>query len=108
MTDRTIELDQHRGMAAQKATELRRTLADVAAARAELKQRQDELEKFLLAAPAENWPDAVEKARYLLGLFEATSEAADPRRKTLIANLFADFDRLLADQAGDTEPRADS
>ena len=31
MTDRTIDLDHHRGMAAQKATELRRLLADVEA-----------------------------------------------------------------------------
>jgi hypothetical protein len=31
MTDKTIDLDHHRGMAAQKATELRRLLADVAA-----------------------------------------------------------------------------
>jgi hypothetical protein len=29
MTERTIDLDQHRGMAAQKATDLRRLLADV-------------------------------------------------------------------------------
>ena len=28
MTDRTIELDRHRGMAAQKATEIRRLLAE--------------------------------------------------------------------------------
>ena len=31
MTDRTIDLDQHRGMAAQKATELRRLLSNVEA-----------------------------------------------------------------------------
>jgi hypothetical protein len=31
MTDRTIDLDQHRGMAAQKATGLRRLLAEVEA-----------------------------------------------------------------------------
>jgi hypothetical protein len=31
MTDKTIDLDQHRGMAAQKATDLRRLLADVEA-----------------------------------------------------------------------------
>ena len=31
MTDKTIDLDQHRGMAAQKATNLRRLLADVEA-----------------------------------------------------------------------------
>jgi hypothetical protein len=29
MTDRTIDSDRHRGMAAQKATELRRLLAEV-------------------------------------------------------------------------------
>jgi hypothetical protein len=31
MTEKTIDLDQHRGMAAQKATDLRRLLADVEA-----------------------------------------------------------------------------
>jgi hypothetical protein len=31
MTDKTVDLDQHRGMAAQKATDLRRLLAEVAA-----------------------------------------------------------------------------
>jgi hypothetical protein len=96
MTDHAIELDQHRGMAAQKATELRRLVSEVAADRAKLKARQDELEKFLLAAPAVNWTDAAAKARYLLSLFAATSEAQDPRRQTLIANLLDDFERLLA------------
>jgi hypothetical protein len=97
VTHRTIELDTHRGMAAQKATELRRLVGEVAADRAKLKARQDELEKFLVAAPAANWSEAVEKARYLLSLFAVTSEADDPRRKTLIANLLDDFDRLLAE-----------
>jgi hypothetical protein len=31
MTEKTLDLDQHRGMAAQKATELRRLLANVEA-----------------------------------------------------------------------------
>ena len=96
MTDRTIDLDQHRGMAAQKATELRRLVSEVAADRAKLKARQDELEKFLVAAPAANWTEAAEKARYLVTLFGETLEAQDPRRKTLIANLLDDFERLLA------------
>jgi hypothetical protein len=99
MTDHTIELDKHRGMAAQKATDLRRLTSGVAADRAKLKARQDELEKFLLAAPALDWSVAVEKARYLLTLFAATTEAQDPRRKTLIDNLLADFERLLAEPA---------
>jgi hypothetical protein len=99
-TDSAIELDKHRGMAAQKATELRRLVGEVAADRAKLKARQDELEKFLVAAPAQNWSDAAEKARYLLSLFAATSEAQDPRRRTLIGNLLEDFDRLLAEADG--------
>ncbi len=54
MTDRTIDLDQHRGMIARKATELRRLLADVEANEKALRLRQDELETHLLAAPAAN------------------------------------------------------
>jgi hypothetical protein len=94
MTDRTIDLDQRRGMAAQKATELRRLLADVEANEKTLRLRQAELESHLLAAPAANWHEAAEKARYLLNLFAATLAAQDPRRQTLIAAVLADFARL--------------
>ncbi len=97
MTDHTIDLDKHRGMAAQKATELRRLVSEVATDRANLKARQDELEKFLVSAPATNWPDVAAKTRYLLSLFATTLEAQDPRRKTLIANLLDDFERLLGE-----------
>src|SRR5260370_35053159 len=65
MTDKTIDLDQHRGMAAQKATDLRRLLADVEANERSLRFRQDELESHLIAAPAASWQEAPEKARYL-------------------------------------------
>jgi hypothetical protein len=91
MTDKTIDLDQHRGMAVQKATELRRLLADVKANEKELRLRQAELESHLLAAPAANWHEAADKARYLLNLFAATLAAQDPRRQTLIAAVLADF-----------------
>jgi hypothetical protein len=94
MTDKTIDLDQHRGMAAQKATELRRLLADVEANEETLRLRQAELESHLLAAPAANWHEAAEKAGYLLKLFGATLTAQDPRRQTLIAAVLADFARL--------------
>jgi len=94
MTDKTIELDQHRGMSAQKATELRRLLADVEANERVLRLRQAELETHLLAAPAANWYEAAEKARYLLNLFAATLAAQDPRRQKLIAAVLADFARL--------------
>jgi hypothetical protein len=94
MTDKTIDLDQHRGMAAQKATDLRRLLADVEANEKALRLGRDELENRLLAAPAANWHEAVEKARYLLNLFAATPSAEDPRRQQLIAAVLADFKRL--------------
>lgn len=94
MTDKTIDLDQHRGMAAQRATELRRLLADVEANESTLRRRQAELETHLLAAPATNWHEAVDKARYLLNLFAATPAGEDPRRKQLIAAVLADFKRL--------------
>jgi hypothetical protein len=94
MTEKTVDLDQHRGMAAQKATKLRRLLADVEANEKALRVRQEELESHLLAAPATTWPEAAEKARYLLNLFSATLAAEDPRRQKLIASVLADFERL--------------
>jgi hypothetical protein len=69
-------------------------LADVEANEKALRLRQAELESHLLAAPAANWYEAAEKARYLLNLFAATLAAQDPRRQTLIAAVLADFARL--------------
>lgn len=94
MTDRTIDLDLHRGMAAQKATELRRLLADVETDQNALRVRQEELESHLLASPAANWHEAAEKARYLLNLFSESLTSQDPRRQKLIATVLADFKRL--------------
>lgn len=94
MTDETIKLDTHRGMAAQKATDIRRLVAEVEANERSLRQRQDELELQLVAAPALTWEDAAGKARYLLSIFATTPAAQDPRRQRLIADLLADFIRL--------------
>ena len=94
MTDKTIDLDDHRGMAAQKATELRRLLANVEANEKALRLRQDELEAHLIAAPAANWREAAEKARYLLKLFAASPSAQDPRRQKLVAAVLRDCERL--------------
>jgi hypothetical protein len=94
MTDKTVDLDQHRGMAAQKATDLRRLMAEVEANEKALRLRQEELEAHLVAAPAANWPEAAEKARYLLNLFASSLSAQDPRRQKLIAAVLDDFERL--------------
>lgn len=108
MTDRTIDLHRHRGMAAQKATDLRRLRSAVEADQLALRMRQAELEDLLAAAPAANWPEAVEKVRYLLGLFAQSPAAADPRRRKLIERVMADFDRLLGDDVTATgTPGAD-
>jgi hypothetical protein len=94
MTDHTVELDQRRGMAAQKATELRRLLAEVKHNEKQLRERQDELEAQLLAAPARTWEEAADKACYLLSLFANSPTAQDPRRQLLIARVLEDFVRL--------------
>jgi hypothetical protein len=102
MTDRHITLDHHRGMAAQKATEIRSLMAEVETNERSLRDRQKELETQLLAAPAATWFEAAEKARYLLSLFASTAIAQDPRRKMLIANMLEDFVRLSTARDGDS------
>jgi hypothetical protein len=100
MTDKTVNLDQHRGMAAQKATELRRLLAKCEANEKALRLRHDELEARLVAMPAATWREAVEKARYLLKLCAASASAQDPRRQKLIAAVLCDFERLNRRRGG--------
>lgn len=94
MTDEPVNLDEHRGMVAQRNTEIRRDLHNVQADQAALRGRQEELENFLLAAPAATRADAAASARYLLRLFAATPEAQDPRRQKLIARALDDLTRF--------------
>lgn len=97
-TDQPIELDEHRGMAAQKSTELRRRLHEVQADQEALRRRQEEFERCAVAAPSTTWPEAAAKARYLIQLFAATPEARDPRRQELIATVLDDLARLSDQQ----------
>jgi hypothetical protein len=92
--DDPVNLDGHRGMAAQKSTEIRRRLHEVQADQAALRLRQEELEHFLLAAPATTWPEAAAKAKYLIQLYAGTADGQDPRRKKLIASALDDLARL--------------
>ena len=95
MTDELVDLDEHRGLAAQRATKVRRQrLQQFQADQVALRRRQNELEKLLLAAPAETWPEAAAKAEYLIRLFAETPAALDPRRKELIAHALEDLTRL--------------
>ena len=95
MTDDPVDLDERRGMAAQRATETRRRRHDqVQANQAALRRRREELEKFLGAAPAETWPEVAAKAKYLIQLFAVTPEGQDPRYRELIARTLDDLTRL--------------
>ena len=97
MNDKPLDLDSHRGMAAQKATDIRRILADVEHNAKELRDRQAVLEDQLLSAPAASWPEAAAKARYVLNLYAAGLAPADTRHRDLVAAVFADFTRLSSE-----------
>ena len=97
MTDKPVDLDQHRGMAAQKATDLRRLLTEVAANERALRLAQDQLEAQLIAAPATTWEEVADKVRYLLSVLGATPSGQDPRRQTLIKAVLDDFSRRSRD-----------
>jgi hypothetical protein len=89
-----VLLDEHRGMTAQVETEARRHSSAVEADQEALRQARAEMERFLFAGPAGSWPEAAEKAKYLLRLFAATAEAHDPRQQQLIEAVLEDFKRL--------------
>lgn len=97
MTDKPLDLDSHRGMAAQKAVDLRRALADAEKLAQEHRAREADLEQRLLSMPAATWPDAAAKARYLLNLYAASLPVDDSRHRALIAAVFDDFARLNGD-----------
>jgi len=97
VTDEPLDLDKHRGMAAQKANDIRRVLADVESNARDLRERQGVLESQLLSVPAASWPEAVAKARYVLNLYAAGLAPADTHHRDLVAAVFADFARLSND-----------
>ena len=97
MTDEPLDLDKHRGMAAQKATDIRRILASAENNARELRDRQTVLESQLLSAPAASWPDAAAKARYVLNLYAAGLAPADTHHRDLVAAVLADFARLSSE-----------
>jgi hypothetical protein len=94
MNDIPVDLDKHRGMAAQKATDLRRALAEVEAHVRELREREADLENRMMSVPATSWPEAAVKARHLLNLYAASLPTEDTRHRALVAALFDDFARL--------------
>jgi hypothetical protein len=97
MTSEPFDLDKHRGMAAQKATDLRRALTEVENNARDLRDRQALLEDQLLTLPAASWPEAAAKARYVLNLYAAGLPPDDTRHRDLVAIILEDFARLAQD-----------
>jgi hypothetical protein len=98
VTELPIDLDRHRGMAAQKATDIRRVLADVEANAKLLRDKQGMLEIQLLAVPAASWSEAVAKARYVLNLYSASLAASDTHHRDLVSAVLADLTRLAGEE----------
>lgn len=94
MTDAPIDLDKHRGMAAQKATDIRRILADVEANAKLLRDEQAVVENQIIGAPAACWAEAVAKTRYVLDRYAATLAPTDTHHRALVAAVLADLARL--------------
>lgn len=94
MSDEPLELDKHRGMAAQKATDIRRALVEIENNARQLRERQEVLENQLLAVHAASWPEAAAKAKYVLNLYAAALPPGDTHHRDLVAAVFADFARL--------------
>jgi len=94
VSDKPLDLDSYRGMAAQKATDIRRILASVESDAKNLRERQGELEDQLLSVPAASWPEAAAKSRYVLNLYAAGLASADTHHRDLVAAILADFTRL--------------
>jgi hypothetical protein len=94
VSDKPLDLDKHRGIAAQKATDLRRALAEIENNAQQLRERQRLLENELLSVEAASWPEAAAKARYVLNLYAASLPPGDAHHRDLVAAIFADFARL--------------
>lgn len=94
MTDDPVDLDTHRGMAAQKATDLRRVLAEAERHSELVREREAQIETQLIETPATTWPEAAAKARYVLNLYATSLGPQDSRHRDLIAAVLADFSHL--------------
>lgn len=94
MSEDPVELDSRRGMASQKATDIRRTLAEAESNIRALRDSEQVVEVQILATPAANWSEAAGKARYILNRYAASLAPHDSRHRDLVASVLDDFSRL--------------
>jgi hypothetical protein len=94
VTEQTIDLDQHRGMAAQKTTDLRRLMADVEANERALRSRQDKLEITRLRRRRGIGPKPPRRRDICSIFLPLPSPPKIPVKQKLIAAVLDDFERL--------------
>jgi len=92
-----IDLDKHRGMAAQKATDIRRVVTEIEANAKLLRDLQGAVEMQILAVPTTLVSEAVAKARYVLNLYAAGLAPTDTHHRDLVAAVLADLTRLAGE-----------
>ncbi len=95
MTDDPINLDGRRTAAERHDSEMRRRPANGSPPLKPTGQPQlRRLEDQMLAEPARTWVEVVEKWRFLLERYSATSDADDERIQKLIRRAIGDMERL--------------
>lgn len=88
-------------MAAQKATDIRRALAEVETHARKLRERQSDIESQVVGVPAMSWLDVAAKASYVLGLYADTLDANDAHHRQFITAVLEDFARLSVRDSSD-------
>ena len=93
--DDPVELDEHRGMAAQRAAEIRRRrFVRQEAEGASLRDRHQEIDRILTSPPAADWLEAASNARVLIRLLAYGSLGQDRHYQALIARVLLELDNL--------------
>ena len=86
-------------MAAQKATDIRRMIAEVEVNARELRDKQASSKFISLRCPASSWPEAVAKARFMLELSVSGLAPSDTHHRDLVAAVLADLTRLSGEES---------
>lgn len=95
MTGDPIDLDGHRTVSGRQDSERRRRPANGAPAidPQALSPAQDVQDQMHLE-PARTWPEVMQKWRFLLERYAATSDAADETIQKLVRRALGDMERL--------------
>ena len=94
MTDKPVDLDKHRGMAAQKATDLRRLLSEVEANATILRRAPGRAGNPARRGAGRDLDGSRREGALSARSLRRDAGAGDTRRRKLVAAVLDDFDRL--------------